>query len=244
VSIGNLTVSILAGSNATVNGSYIAKAGRRIIEVRADALNTVAESDESDNNATQNISVPAYQVFFGNLSDRGGIGINNSFFADFGLMSVKNLFVADTDSVINFARLAPLGRKNDSSVATRDFEDADLNLNMSTFNDSINLTFSVDGTNPRANTSFLILESLRANVSFVNSTNSSSFLTGILWDSSDSSSNNEYDTTEKEDLIFFTAVNASQASKFGTVDYVIRLPSLLRHYKGSVETVTLYLEPR
>ncbi|MBI4449388.1 hypothetical protein HY641_05170 [Candidatus Woesearchaeota archaeon] len=244
VSIGNITTSIPAGGNATVNGSYIAKAGRRIIEVRPDAFSAVAESNEGDNNATQNITVPAYQVFFGNLSSREGIGINNSFLADFGLNGVKNVFVVDSDSVINFARLAPLGRKNNSvSVATRDFEDADINLNMSTFNDSINFTFSIDGTNPRNNASFLIFESLKANVSFVNSTNSSSFLTGILWDASDSL-DDEYDTTEEEDLVFFTAVNASSASKFGIVDYELRLPSLLRQYTGSSQTVALYLEPR
>lgn len=243
VSIANATVSLAAGASVLVNGSYIAKVGTRVIEARADATAVVAESDESDNNASINITVPGFNLFFGNLTAKAGIGINNTFMVDFGDVVVKNVFAADTDSDINWAKLAPLGRKNDTStVSSIDFQEADLLLNMTSFNDSINRTFSLDGVIPRFNSTFLVFNSPRENVSFINSSYVGSFQTGILWDYSDSVTNNEFDSSEREDLVFFATANDSMSCKYDLCDYEMMLPALLRHYKGSVETVTFYLE--
>ena len=81
------------------------------------------------------------------------------------------------------------------------------------------------------------------NVPIINSTNSSSFITGILWDSSDDSTDGQYDQSDKEDLIFITKANPSTPGKFGTYDYEITIPASLKRYMADNKvTVSLYTE--
>ena len=40
------------------------------------------------------------------------------YLVDFGAQSIKNLFVVDSESSINFLKLAPLGFKNDSITSS------------------------------------------------------------------------------------------------------------------------------
>ena len=80
-----------------------------------------------------------------------------------------------------------------------------------------------------------------SNVPWDNSTNTSSFYTGILWDTSDSA-NDYYDATQDEDLVFITKINMSKVGLHGTYDYEIKIPSNLKDYKGASSKVDFYYE--
>jgi hypothetical protein len=76
-------------------------------------------------------------------------------------------------------------------------------------------------------------------VPLVNSTNTSNFQTGILWDTSDG--NTQYNGTQ--DLIFLTVLNSQQQGKLGIYDYELKVPSNLKLYKGpNIEMIALYTE--
>ena len=64
-------------------------------------------------------------------------------------------------------------------------------------------------------------------------TNTSSFVTGILFDSADGAT---YDGSQ--DLIFITIINGSQVGSFGTYDYEVRIPSELGSLVGAVDSVS------
>jgi hypothetical protein len=77
-------------------------------------------------------------------------------------------------------------------------------------------------------------------VSVINSTNSSAFQTGILWDYSDGNTG-EYNGTQ--DLVFISRISPRTVSKYGTYDYEIRVPAMLRQYRESnYNTVSFYAE--
>ena len=82
-----------------------------------------------------------------------------------------------------------------------------------------------------------------ANVSVINSTNTSNFLTGILWDTSDSS-DSQYDTVDQEDLVFVTKVNNKALGSFGTYNYEISIPARLKQYRtpNNYDSLSFYVE--
>jgi len=80
-------------------------------------------------------------------------------------------------------------------------------------------------------------------VPIINSTNNSNFLTGILWDDTDDS-DNEYDTSEKEDIVFVANIKDNTQSKFGVVDYEIYLPVRLEEYVAGTDQIAFYIEVR
>ncbi len=81
-------------------------------------------------------------------------------------------------------------------------------------------------------------------MSITESINKTAFLTGILWDAADST-NSEFDHSDKEDLVFVTEIrsNATGSTSILT-DYELRVPYRLMSYKGTANTVALYLELR
>jgi len=80
------------------------------------------------------------------------------------------------------------------------------------------------------------------NVPYVNSSSNGNFVTGILWDMSDSV-DSEYDSGEGEDVIFVAKVNLGKVGTYGVYDYEIDIPSKLRGYDGTDESnVYLYYD--
>ncbi len=154
-----------------------------------------------------------------------------------------NIFVADADSQINWLSLFPMGIKNDSStVAANDFNETDLALNITeTRNDSIMDLFSSNGTNALNFSSFNIFGRLLNNASVAKSTNTSNYLTSMLWDMSDST-DTEFNLTEKEDIVFVSQILVNKTTINGTYDYEIRVPYRLNTYKGSTESVAFYAQ--
>ncbi|MDD9953414.1 MAG: hypothetical protein OXR66_03695 [Candidatus Woesearchaeota archaeon] len=245
---GNITIAELnISQSVVVNVSYILLPGVNEIFVTVDPMNTQDDANLLNNNVTINLTVEQYQIYYGNVSS--GIvlhsGGDNTSYYEFGNVSnvAGHLLVADTDSAFSIVNLYALTRTEGGSPTGNDFTDADTNLNTSSFEDSLeeiwgggtNTPLSVRGVNFTSN--------FVENVPYVNSTNVTAFWTGILWDSADdASANDQFDTTDEEDLVFVANINVSQAGMFGTYDYEIKVPSRLASYKGSEDTVSFFFE--
>jgi len=81
-------------------------------------------------------------------------------------------------------------------------------------------------------------------VPIANSTNSSDFVTGILWDSSNDT-DGQFGPTDNEAVIFTTPIEGTHASRYSdSVYYEIRVPGTFDTYVGSSGVVDFYLELR
>ena len=190
-----------------------------------------------------------YHIFYGNISAEIVLDTsqNLSILAWFDSINVKgNVYVTDADTLngISWTSLQAIGKDKLLNDVIDDWEDIDVLISMTQLNDSINRTF-INGTRgiPINKTDFLVQGSLIVNVSTINSTNSSSFVTGILWDTSDSA-DAQYDTAEKEDLVFITKVDNKALGSFGTYNYEAKVPAKLQGYRqpNNQDSLSFYAE--
>jgi hypothetical protein len=203
---------------------------------------SISELNESNNIAVRTVWVGHFEVFAGSpersleIADQDVI---RAFSWNVTNVTGSNLFVADTDSAITFTQLQGIGRTAANGSASGDFEEIDVQLGSTNLNDSVNASFTQSGS-PISIMDATMFKRRVTSIPIVNSTNSSSFSTGILWDMADGGT--EYDGSQ--DLVFFTIMNASQTGLFGTYDYEIRVPATLRDYIPGGGTVTFYTELR
>ena len=241
VQIGqNYTIELNSSQNVTLTQNYTTIIGLNQIYVILNG--SIIESNYTNNKAHNDIWVGLFEVFAGGT-------VNDLHIADGNFISTfswnetnttgSNVFVADSESVISFTNLQAIGRNitNGTSVGANDFVEIDTKLSTSALNDSVNLTFTAGGaTKTLAN--LTVFKKKIDNIPMINSTNTSSFMTGILWDKSDGG--NFY--TGAQDIVFVTVMNQSQVGKFGTYDYEIAVPAKLRDYIAGGSTVTFYVE--
>ncbi len=208
--------------------------------------NITAYDGVSMGNASGSFTISSWNIIYGNVT--GQLALQDS--TGFTLIkwyvtntSESNVYAADSDSTVSFDSLKALSRNTDGDYVSSDFDDIDSLLNMTGVADSINRTF-VSNTNPKKTATFTIFGNTLSNVPVINSTNSSSFITGMLWDSSDDIDNDkQFDKLDAEDIVFVTAVNQSTYGKYGLYDYEISVPSYLRKYKAAnLFQVSLYAE--
>jgi hypothetical protein len=232
---GNITIGSIPGGGAVVvNVTYITIIGNRTILVAADPANTITETNEGNNNATAQLNVQAWTIFFGNsranltldaiLENRSHFTWNHS---DAGFV-----YFFDTDSNFSVTALQALGRNTTNGTAVNDFGEADVNLNMTGFNDSVVVLFTGNSNStPNQTRNLTLFGRLVGQVPVLNSTNTGTFITGILWDTGDDT-NGQYDLTDREDVIFVGNINLSKAGASGNpIDYEVRVPTLLRQYR-------------
>lgn len=248
----NLTDQYGDHQNETISFNYVLiRPGKTQIYVEIDApvsLNgTIFELNESNNIFIINISVPAYSDFFGNVTSNIILSSsdNKTFFNVTGVVETTGLlYFADAENDIHFNSLQSLGKKIDNSSSTNDFVEIDQVMNMSDYDDSVNIVWTLGTGNP-ANTSNMVVRGyLLYEVPVVNSDLDGDFKTGILWDTSDDVSVNlEYDSLDKEEVLFVTNINESLSGDFGVYDYQAKIPAQLRNYGGSGgDKVALYYE--
>jgi hypothetical protein len=231
------------GECMIVNATYLPPIGNRTINVFADPENFLLESNESNNIGTRTLNVQAYTFYFGNvrgnltLADMASLNKYTWVHIDAGL-----IYFFDNDSIFNFSSLQALGRNTTNGTAVNDFGEANENLNMTRFNDSIQFLWATDNSTPRELRNLTVFNRPVLSVPVINSTNSSTFFTGILWDTADDT-NGEYNIGDKEDLVFVTNINLSQNGQFkNAIDYEARIPSLLRSYRPSVNQTAFRVE--
>jgi hypothetical protein len=243
---GNLTIASLpAGGAVVVNVSYITIVGNRSILVAADPFNTIVETNETNNNATRQLNVQAWTIYFG--KSRGNLSLDATLESrsqfSWNHTDAGFVYFFDTDSNFSLLSLQALGRNTTNGTAVNDFGEADVNLNMTGFNDSVVVLFT-GGSNstPNETRNLTIFGRLVGQVPVLNSTNVGTFITGILWDTADDT-NGQYDITDKEDLVFVGNLNVSKSGASGTnIDYEVRVPSLIRSYKPTVNQTAFIAE--
>jgi CARDB protein len=235
----NETVSVGSFEFLNVSALWFTKIGLSNISVHLDLLEEIGEDNESNNVANNSIYLKAWQDIYGNMSlDKilGGEDKNMSFWG--GEESFAgNIFVADSESDVEWDNLQAIGRTKAGLVSSNDFSEIDSILEMGSYNDSIYETFSVSELD-----NFSVFQRDIANVSYVNSSANGNFVTGILWDMGDSS-DSEYDSGEGEDVVFVAKVNRGKVGSYGVYDYEISIPSKLRSYDVADESsVYLYYD--
>ena len=215
---------------------------------------TYTLNDENNGVEKYNISIgfstlgDSLLIFYGYANLSTYLGSNTNILYNYGPSDTGNIFITDADATIDFNSLQAIGIRSNGSLATTDFIDIDtiFGLNLSNYDKTVSSMYSTNGTNPIKTKTFRSRSFSINNVPFANSTGNSSdtaFETGILWDTSDTIINNEFDTTEKEDLIFATKMGKNQTSSLGTVDYMIRIVAFLRELNTTTNQITIYLEP-
>ncbi len=239
VSFENVTVSIGANSYLEVLGNWVANIGTSNISIYADLNSELIEDNESNNIVNSSVWLKSWQTIYGNVSldivlaggDKkiGNWSGANSF--------VGNVFVADSEASVEWNNLQAIGRTKLGGISSGDFGEIDSKLGMSSFNDSINNLFSLSIVQ-----NFSVFGSDIENVAYVNSSESGNFVTGILWDMSDSV-DGEYDSIEAEDVVFVSKINIGGVGDYGIYDYEISVPSKLRSYdSGDKSKVYLYYD--
>lgn len=238
----NETVSIPVFSNLTVSTLFPAEIGFSNIFVYADLDDSLTEDNESNNEANGTLYLKAWQRVYGNLSlDKTLSGQNSSVNISFWgnqTISAGSIFIADTESNVDWLNLQSIGRNKSGGVSSNDFSEIDTILGMASLNDSIYDTYTNSGA-PKDVDNITIFKNSVENVPIVNTSTNGNFATGILWDMSDSV-DSEYDSTEAEDVIFVAKVNNGATGDFGIYDYEINIPAKLRDYE-SVDTSDIYL---
>jgi len=237
---GNQSTNVSGLSNKSVNVSWSAKIGNTNVFVLTDVDDSFLELNESDNKANNSITVQAWQDFYGNLSIEKILA--NSLLRNLTFWSNESfydgsVFVTDSEADVSWNSLQAIGRNISNASVAGDFEDIDSLLNMSDFDDSVTNLFG-DPLYPKNNCTFLIHKKLIENVPIINSTNTTSFITGILWDTDDDS-NGQFDQVDREDLVFVVKTNASQQGTYGVYDYEITIPVRLREY-NSTDITSVY----
>ncbi len=242
--IYNYTLNISSLSAFPANISWIAKIGPNNIFVIADYDNKINEENETNNKANNTFSINAWQDIYGNISlDKIIGGDNISIKKWFNESQLEgHVFITDSECEVDWLSLQALGKSKSGEDSSNDFLEIDEVLNMINFEDSISNVFS-DNQNPKNTKNMLIYQKEIENVPVIKSTNNSNFITGLLWDFSDDreGENGEFDTIDKEDIVFVAEVNKSSEGNYGLYDYEIKIPSRLREYNNlDNEEVYLY----
>jgi hypothetical protein len=228
--------------NVTLSVNFTADIGDRNIEIRIDPQNTITESNETNNNETLNFNVPAWSVFYGKITPKIFLGdaLNNTAIEwDYNTFS-GNVFITTSGS-IDWNSLQALGRNATGQVSGSDFSELDNALNMQNYNDNITAMYTIDGSIPRDTNTINVHGADIENVPVINSSLTNVFKTGILWDTSGDLSGS-YDSSEKERIVMVSNIVQNGAGSYGTYDYEIRVPTLLREYNQPSGEIYVYVE--
>jgi len=143
-----------------------------------------------------------------------------------------NSYYSDDDASYSFSDLRAMD-------GTNDLFEADLKLNMTGFNDSIERLWDKnDDGNADVTSTFTIAGADITDVPVVNTTTTNAFITGILWDSGDGGA----EFNGNQDIVFVTRLNDSKVGKYGSYDYEVRIPSKLATESGISDLVKRYDE--
>jgi hypothetical protein len=238
VTIANFTV----GMNMTVIASYTATPGPHRIVATIDDTARFNESDETDNSAMKWANTSVWQTVYGSVFTRdvlaGGTRTFHAWPATFDATN-GTIYAVDADAAITWSNLYALTRTTADALASQDLVQADTVLNTTGFNDSVRMRFGTDDSTPRATRNMTLFGRNVRYVPVINSTITSDFQTGILWDAT-LDGDGEYDGTE--DLVFATAINANKAGVYGTYDYELVVPSTLQNTRSGTTVTAIYVE--
>lgn len=229
------------GTQETITTWINATLGPHRIEATIDPEDEYTENNETNNDASKWLNVTAWHTIIGNATHKHVLADDDNPMHEWPLQDTTNgnLYAADTDAAIDWQGLQALGRKADATTAAQDLAEADTALSLTGHHDSITQRYGENKSTPHTAKTFTVHGTTIEDVPVTNSTNTSSFQTGILWDASQSE---EYDGTQT--LVFITAINPDTQGAHGTYDYEIAVPSTLQDTEGATRELSFYLEIR
>jgi len=235
-----ISVSALNSTNASI--TWDAEIGATQIFVKVDPSDLITENSETNNKANKTITVSSWHLFYGEINSNSESKLADSLEAKVvtwnGTGTNSKIYVADYDSNVDWTALQAIGKKPSGTNSTNDIQEIDTILNSSTFLDSLEVLY-LDAGEINETQDLIIFGKQIQNIPVATSINSSSFKTGILWDYSDDT-DLEYDTTEKEDIIFVTRISKDTAGSYEVTDYELRVPALLRNYHTAEQTTAAF----
>ncbi len=239
----NQSMSLGNFSGEFVNLSYSGFVGRNNIFVFVDSGEEISEHNENNNVANNFFSITLWQKFYGNVTDVKILQFKDNFTSwSIDESVIGNIFVADSEAIINWLSLKALGRNIFDVEKLNDFSEVDNLFGTTNFNDSISNIYLEDGLVIQKENFFIHKKNI-SHVPIVNTSSNGNFVTGILWDSSDDSGDGEFSEGDKEDLVFVTKLNNGAVGEYGVYDYEIKIPVELRSYDSSdTEEVYLYYD--
>lgn len=226
--VAKKTVTVNQGSWKILNFSWRVKPGPNRFDVKTDPDATLQEINESNNfrRLTRNIS--SYTVVYGGNSARVRLGGSNSRFASWNADHRNmTLFFNDQDQVFSHLDLEPLNGSND-------LQEADEALNMTGHHDSLQKQFDSDSDGEIDNTACMRVVSELCGIPVINSTETRSFRTGLLYDSENSKPFNG-----SQEVVIVSEVNNSKKGKYGTYDYEVRIPFALDEQEPATNSVSI-----
>ncbi|MFH1174216.1 MAG: DUF2341 domain-containing protein [archaeon] len=208
------------------------------VDPPVDQNGSFLENNESNNAAFARIDIDAWHIYYGGLNTSIVVKGAESMLLWNASDKPSNIYVTESDANITWTSLRALSRTTSDAYVADDFEEADAALNMTGFLDSINTSFTQNGL-PHAIMNITSFDTTIFSIPVRNSTNSSDFETGILWDEGDG--NTQYNGSQ--DLIFVTTAEGVKPGKYGNYSFEISIPVLLRSYKNITKTtVDIYYE--
>jgi hypothetical protein len=220
-------ITSLAGGNSTLaTFNWTAKVGTYMFSAYADIFSNITETNETNNNLTRNYTTSAWYYVDGKYNYNIELKGVASTFQNWSAPNLTgNIYYSDADSVYNPSDLRPLNGTNYLALA-------DLALGMGYFNDSLRRLYDMNNDSWPDNFANMTIAGVSYLVPIINSTNSSTFITGLMFDSADGAT-----YTGAQDLVFVTMLNQSKQGKFGVYDYEARLPSKLATLKPGTSQI-------
>lgn len=241
------TISVAGLSSNTTSINWNAPLGNTNIFVIVDFPDTITENDETNNKANKSVSVQSWHFFYGSINPETNFTLTDSSNYELTNWNMQNLtkaniYVADSDSSISWTSLQSIGKDTSGAKSTNDIQEIDSLLSMTNFKDAHEVLYLNSSSEINETRDYIVFAKLITQVPVTTSINSSAFKTGILWDTSDDS-NGEYDSGEKEDIVYVTKVNNNQQGSYEVSDYELRVPANLRSYNPADEqTAIFYIE--
>jgi hypothetical protein len=218
-------ITFEADSRTYFSFDETAEIGPRRYTVDIDTEDEVDEENESNNENSSIIDVSSYQIYYGESSERYVLGSQVGL-KDWEKESVEGtLYYSDTDASFDIRDLKALNGSSDLQEATSA-------LDLEGHNDSIKKEWDEDADGePELEGCLVIAGDDVCQIPFDNSTNSSNFQTGILYDSADGT---PFDGSQ--DLIFATNVTYPQKQgRYGVYSYEAKTPATLGAQTGSLD---------
>jgi hypothetical protein len=226
-------VDLASNESKLLNFTWKAEIGPWRAEVRPDPDNIVKETNETNNDLSNSLEIPSYQVLNGRTVSDMILGGNDQKLISWSAEDFNGtIFALDAENTFSIDKLKPLNGSDDLGQA-------DEALSLLGHNDSLQELYDTDGDGEPDSTECVPVsgEDL-CEIPMVNSTNTSSFQTGITYQK------DQVGFDGSQPLVFLTEVNQSKQGKYGVYDYELKVPSTLGSQEGSSGEVNLYMEIR
>lgn len=209
----------------TVSLEWEAVQGPNEVTITADPDNTIEETDESNNERTETLNVPIYGNIYGQVNETITLSDEENVVFERSGTPEGVVYFADIDSDFDFSDLEPV-------PSAEDLEKVDEKLETSSFEDNIENTWSSDGDFVQTEDYPFYDDS----VPVVESTEDSSFTTGIFYEDEDGEGIDNTDT-----MVFSSQIREDTDGVFeGFYNYEAKIPSQLETSDGSNEKIELY----